>query len=87
MIPYINTDHSTKYKNKNKIINLKREKVLLTQTPQCFDFKTLYKLSKNNKKIITDEATLFLENNKNIKFIKGEKDNTKITTRSDLKKI
>ena len=86
VIPYINTDHSTKYKNKNKIINLKREKVLLTQTPQCFDFKTLYKLSKTNKKIITDEATLFLENNKNIKFIKGEKDNTKITTRSDLKK-
>ena len=86
VIPYINTDHSTKYKNKNKIINLKREKVLLTQTPQCFDFKTLYKLSKTNKKIITDEATLFLENNKNIKFIKGEKDNIKITTRSDLKK-
>ncbi|MDP6139540.1 MAG: 2-C-methyl-D-erythritol 4-phosphate cytidylyltransferase, partial [Candidatus Woesearchaeota archaeon] len=45
VIPYINTDHSTKYKNKNKIINLNREKVLLTQTPQCFDFKTLYKLS------------------------------------------
>jgi 2-C-methyl-D-erythritol 4-phosphate cytidylyltransferase/2-C-methyl-D-erythritol 2,4-cyclodiphosphate synthase len=86
VIPYINTDHSTKYKNNNKIINLKREKVLLTQTPQCFDFKTLYKLSKKNKKIITDEATLFLENNKNIKFIIGEKDNIKITTRSDLKK-
>ena len=42
VVPYINTDNSTKYKYMNKVVNLKREKVLLTQTPQCFDFKTLY---------------------------------------------
>ncbi len=84
VVPYINTNNSTKYVNKNKTINLKREKVLLTQTPQCFDFKTLYKLSKNNKKIITDEASLFLNNNKKIKFIKGEETNIKITKKSDL---
>ena len=84
VVPYINTDNSTKYINKNKIVNLKREKVLLTQTPQCFDFKTLYNLSKNNKTLITDEATLFLNNNKKVKFIKGEESNTKITKKSDL---
>ena len=87
VIPYINSDHSIKYNNKNKIINLNRDKALLTQTPQCFDFKTIYELSKNNKKKITDEATLFLDNSKKIKFIKGEKNNFKITTKSDLKKI
>ena len=64
VVPYINTDHSTKYANRNKVVNLKREKVLLTQTPQCFDFKTLYNLSINNKTLVTDEATLFLNNNK-----------------------
>ncbi len=84
VVPYINTDNSTKYLNKNKVVNLKREKVLLTQTPQCFHFKTLYNLSKNNKTLITDEATLFIKNNKKVKFIKGEKTNIKITKKSDL---
>ena len=84
VVPFIYTDNSIKYKYKNKTYNLKRNKVFLTQTPQCFDFKTLYNLSKNNKKIITDEATLFLDNDKKIKFIKGEKENIKITTKSDL---
>ena len=86
VVPFINTDNSTKYNYKSKVINLKRDKVLLTQTPQCFDFKTLYKLSKKNKNIVTDEATLFLNNNKKIKFIKGEEENIKITKKSDLNK-
>ena len=84
VVPYINTDNSTKYTNKNKIVNLKRERVLLTQTPQCFNFKSLYNLSKNNKTLVTDEATLFLNNNKKVKFIKGEETNIKITKKSDL---
>ena len=84
VVPYINTDSSTKYVSKNKVVNLKREKVLLTQTPQCFDFKTIYNLSKNNKSLVTDEATLFLNNNKKVKFIKGEETNIKITKKSDL---
>ena len=84
VVPYINTDNSTKYVNKNKIINLRREKVLLTQTPQCFKFKDLYNLSKYNKQLVTDEATLFLNNNKKIKFIKGEVANIKITKKTDL---
>ena len=49
VVPYINTSNSTKYIYKKKIVNLKRERVFLTQTPQCFDFKTLYNLSKKNK--------------------------------------
>tara|TARA_Y100001970_G_scaffold288800_1_gene417105 strand:- start:4170 stop:5279 length:1110 start_codon:yes stop_codon:yes gene_type:complete len=84
VVPFINTDNSAKYKYKNKIINLDRKKVLLTQTPQCFEFNTLYNLSKKNKKLITDEASLFLNNNKKIKFIKGEKKNIKITKKNDL---
>ena len=87
VIPYINTDNSTKYNYRNKIVNLKRERVMLTQTPQCFEFKTLYQLSKNNKTLVTDEATLFLNNNKKIKFIKGEETNIKITTKLDLHKF
>ena len=87
VVPYTNTDHSVKYKDRSNILNLKRENLILTQTPQCFDFKTLYKLSNNNKKNISDEATLFVNNNLKIKFIKGEENNFKITTTKDLKKI
>ena len=47
-MPYIKTNNSTKYKIENKIQNLNRENLLFTQTPQCFDFKTLYNLSKLN---------------------------------------
>ncbi len=87
VVPYTNTDHSVKYREGANIFNLKRKNLILTQTPQCFDFKTLYKLSKNNKKYISDEATLFIKNNLKIKFIKGEEDNLKITTTKDLEKI
>ena len=84
VVPYINTENSTKYAHRSKVINLKREKVFLTQTPQCFEFKTLYNLSKKNKKLVTDEAALFLNENKKIKFIKGEEKNIKITKKTDL---
>ena len=87
VVPYIKTENSTKYANKNNIVNLKREKVLLTQTPQCFNFKNLYNLSKKNKTLVTDEATLFLNNNKKVKFIKGEEANIKITKKEDLNRF
>ncbi len=87
VVPYITTDNSAKYRIENKIQNLKRENLIFTQTPQCFDFKTLFNLSKMNNAKITDEATLFLDNKKKIKFIRGEENNFKITTKSDLKKI
>ena len=84
VVPYVISDSSTKYFSNKKVTNLNRDSVLLTQTPQCFDFKTLYNLSKKNNKFITDEATLFLNKNKKIKFIKGERKNIKITKKSDL---
>ena len=87
VIPFIKTKNSVKYKMRNKLQNLDRDKLIFTQTPQCFDYKTIYKLSKLNKNLITDEASLFLNYNKKIKFIKGEEDNFKITTKSDLGKL
>ena len=84
VVPYTNTNDSTKYSYGKKTINLKRQRVRLTQTPQCFDYNTLYNLSKNNKKSVSDECALFLNNNKKVKFIKGEKSNIKITRSSDL---
>ena len=87
VVPFTKTENSIKYKEGNKIQNLDRKKLLFTQTPQCFDFKSIYELSKFNKKIVTDEASLFLNNNRKVKFIIGEENNFKITKKIDLKKL
>ena len=84
IIPVISSKDSIKYKVKNQLFNLKRENSFLTQTPQAFRFNDLYKLSINQKTKIQDEATLFIENNFKVKFIKGENLNTKITFKEDI---
>src|SRR5210317_968000 len=76
--------NSIKYDLKNNLYNLDREKTYLTQTPQGFNFNNLYQLSLNEKINITDEASLFINNDKKIKLINGEKKNKKITFGEDL---
>ena len=85
VVPFINSRDTIKYKTNNEIFNLNREKAYLTQTPQAFRYKELYQLSINQKNKITDEATLFVNNNKKVKFIKGNNDNIKITYKTDIK--
>ncbi len=84
VIPAINSIDSIKYKVKNHFFNLNRNNSILTQTPQAFKFKDLYNLSIKQKNKITDEATLFIENNLKVKFIKGENLNNKITFKEDI---
>ena len=84
VVPFIKTNNSVKYKNKHKLINVDRNKIYLTQTPQAFDYKTLMKLQKKTTSKITDDANLFIEANQKVKFIKDYKNNNKITVKSDL---
>ena len=86
VIPYIKSTDALKYKLKKSIYNLDKKKIFLTQTPQGFKFADLFKFSKLNKFQIEDEASLFINNNVPIKFIKGEKENWKITYLNDIKK-
>ena len=88
VVPYIRPTDTiiNNYKNNNYEI-LQRKNIMFNQTPQCFNFKYLYKYSKINNDTVTDEATLFLKNNSKIKFLKGEENNFKITTLSDLDKL
>jgi 2-C-methyl-D-erythritol 4-phosphate cytidylyltransferase / 2-C-methyl-D-erythritol 2,4-cyclodiphosphate synthase len=85
VIPIIKTNDSVKYNKENKIINLDRKKIYLTQTPQAFDYKKLLELQLNQSSKITDDASLFINSNKKIKFIKGELNNIKITKKIDIK--
>ena len=83
-IPVTSSKDSIKYKVKNQLFNLNRNSSYLTQTPQAFKFNALYKLSINKKIKVQDEATLFIENNLKVKFIKGENLNNKITYKEDV---
>ena len=85
VVPIIKTRDSIKYQLKNNIFNLDKEKAFFTQTPQAFRYSDLYKLAIQKKDKISDEATLFLEKNYKVKFIKGENQNNKITFRDDIK--
>ena len=85
VIPFINSKDSIKYKINNQLFNLNRNNSFLTQTPQAFKFNKLYNLAIRQKNKVADEATLFIENNLKIKFIKGENLNSKITYKEDIK--
>ena len=85
VIPYINATDSIKYNFKNTTYNLLRKNALLTQTPQGFRYKDLFKIAITNKKKVQDEGSLFIDRNLKVKFIKGENTNYKITYKEDVK--
>ena len=85
VVPFITSKDSIKYKIKNQIFNLNKKNSILTQTPQAFRFKELYSLASKEKSKVTDEATLFINQNYKIRFISGENKNTKITYHNDIK--
>ena len=85
VVPAISSKDSTKYKVKNQIFNLNRNNLMLTQTPQAFRFKELYNLASKEKNKVSDEASLFLNQNYKVKFISGENENNKITYLNDIK--
>ena len=85
IIPAIQPVDSIKEKTLNKIKNLNRKNIYLTQTPQAFNYKKLYELQSYKGSEITDDANLFIRAGKKIKIIKGEFTNNKITINSDIK--
>jgi len=84
VVPISKPNDSLKYKFKNQLFNLKRENSYLSQTPQGFKFNALYNLASKEKDKVSDESSLFINNNKKIKFIKGESKNIKITFKEDI---
>ncbi len=69
------------------IVSKKRNNLFLTQTPQAFNFKEVYHLHKtNSKKYKDDDISLYMDLNK-VKFIEGEKNNFKITDKSDFENL
>ena len=91
VIPKINIQDAVKQKidsSLNEYILAKnRNNLFLTQTPQGFNFKEIYHLHKTNAgKYKDDDVSLYMDLN-NIKFIEGEKNNFKITDKSDFENL
>ena len=86
VIPAIKIVDSIKLiKSRKTTTNINRNKLRITQTPQGFKFNELYELNKNYfDKNITDDASLFINHKKKIKFINGDENNIKITTKKDF---
>ena len=85
VVPVIYSKDSIKYRIKNQIFNLNKKNSLLTQTPQAFRYKELYNIAIKEKTKVSDEASLFINNNYQVKFIPGENQNNKITYLDDIK--
>ena len=69
------------------IIGKRRDNLFLTQTPQAFNFKEILHLHKtNSRKYRDDDISLYMDLNK-VKFIEGEKNNFKITDKSDFENL
>ena len=69
------------------LVGKKRDNLFLTQTPQAFNLKEIYRLHETNSgKYKDDDISLYMDLNK-IKFIQGEKSNFKITDRSDFENL
>ena len=69
------------------IVSKKRNNLFLTQTPQAFNLNEIYNLHKKNAdKYKDDDISLYIDLNR-VKFIDGEKNNFKITDKSDLENL
>jgi 2-C-methyl-D-erythritol 4-phosphate cytidylyltransferase / 2-C-methyl-D-erythritol 2,4-cyclodiphosphate synthase len=83
VVPSIAITETVKRALSDKVELVNRNNLFIIQTPQGFDFKKILELSKNNCLSYTDESSLFEANNIPVYYIKGERDNIKITVKED----
>ena len=91
VVPKINVQDAIKQiidsSKEEYIVSKKRDNLFLTQTPQAFNLNEIYDLHKKNAdKYKDDDISLYIDLNR-VKFIEGEKNNFKITDKSDLENL
>ena len=91
VVPKINIQDAVKQKIDSSlneyILGKNRDSLFLTQTPQAFNLKEIYYLHRINfAKYKDDDISLYM-NLDRVRFIKGEKNNFKITYQSDFQNL
>ena len=86
VVPYTQIEDTVKQvQNKYRYKTIDRKKLIATQTPQAFKTLTLKNNINNVSSTITDDIQSIEERKSlKIKYILGERNNLKITTKSDL---
>ena len=87
VIPIIKIQDAVKEKHEKRIIGKSRKNLFITQTPQCFNLKEIYNLHKFYKFRYLDDDLSLLKNFNKVKLIEGEKNNFKITDKSDFENL
>jgi len=88
IIPAVKISDTIK-QSTNKLIDktIDRSNLYSAQTPQGFDYQTIFELHKKHKnEEFTDDAALFEAENIAVKISEGNSNNFKITTNDDLKR-
>jgi len=87
VIPVLKVSDATKRIERNVIFkNIKRDSLVLSQTPQGFTFNKIFEKHKENiNESFDDDSSLFTLNGDKVLATKGSKENLKITDMEDLK--
>ena len=91
VVPKINVQDAIKQlidsSKEEYVVGRKRDNLFLTQTPQAFNLKEIYYLHRTNAgKYKDDDISLYMDLNR-VHFIEGEKNNFKITDKSDFENL
>ena len=85
IVPYTQITDTLKVKNKKIYKTVDRNNFINTQTPQGIKIKSLLLEYNTKTKLQTDDASIIELNDKNkIKYLEGNKDNIKITDKTDI---
>ncbi len=91
VIPALKLKDTVKIAENDKIVKtLERDKLVTVQTPQGFEFESLYLAHKKSiryKWEVTDDAALLEKCRDEVQLIQGDEDNIKITNPEDLKML
>ena len=91
VVPKINVQDAIKQlidsSKEEYVVGRKRDNLFLTQTPQAFNLKEIYYLHRTNAgKYKDDDISLYMDLDR-VHFIEGEKNNFKITDKSDFENL
>ena len=85
VIPYTKITDTLKIKNKKIYKTVDRDNYINTQTPQGIKIKDLLRQINSKSKLQTDDASIIELNDKSkIKYLEGNKNNIKITDKTDI---
>ena len=87
VIPTLKINDAVKQRQQRYIMGKNRNDLFITQTPQCFNLKEIYNLHKFYKHRYLDDDFSLLKKFNKIKLIEGEKNNFKITDKSDFENL